>query len=64
MVVMEKMVEIQRFLERKNIKFTGSNSLASSIAMNKDKSKNICLENNIPTPPWCTLNKNVLNKSK
>ena len=43
---------VQKFLEKNKIKFTGSNSLASKIAMNKSECKKICVENNIPTPKW------------
>ena len=43
---------VQEFLEKNKIKFTGSSSLASKIAMNKVECKKICLENNIPTPKW------------
>ena len=43
---------VQKFLEKNKIKFTGSNSLASKIAMNKIECKKICVENNIPTPKW------------
>ena len=43
---------VQGFLEKNKIKFTGSNSLASKIAMNKVECKKICVENNIPTPKW------------
>ena len=50
---------VQKFLEKNKIKFTGSNSLASKIAMNKIECKKICIENNIPTPKW-----NVYGKEK
>lgn len=43
---------VQEFLEKNKIKFTGSSSLASKIAMNKVECKKICVENNIPTPKW------------
>ena len=35
---------IQKYLESKNIKFTGSSSLASKIAMNKEEAKLLCKE--------------------
>ena len=54
--------QIQKFLEKKNVQFTGSDSLASSLAMDKNKSKKICIENNILTPLWRIVNKNNLNK--
>ena len=40
---------VQKYLESKNIKFTGSYSKASEIAMNKHQTKKLCLKNNIPT---------------
>ena len=46
---------MQRYLESKNIKFTGSDSRASQDAMDKDQAKMLCQEHNIPTPLW-TLN--------
>ena len=43
---------VQKFLEAKNIKFTGSNSKASKKAMDKDFVKLLCKKYNIPTPSW------------
>ena len=43
---------MQEFLESKQIKFTGSNSASSKIAMNKVECKNVCILNGIPTPNW------------
>ena len=43
---------VQKFLETKNIKFTGSNSKASKKAMDKDFVKLLCKKHNIPTPNW------------
>ena len=54
---------IQEFFEQNNIKFTGSPSAASKIAMNKHLTKKICLENNIPTPDWIYL-ENAIDTSK
>jgi len=51
----------QSILEKNNIKFTGSDSIASKIAMNKNKTKILCQENLIPTPKWDYLNFNKLN---
>ena len=50
----------QSFLEKSNIKFTGSDSIASKIAMNKNKTKILCQENLIPTPKWDYLDFNKL----
>jgi D-alanine-D-alanine ligase len=47
--------QIQKKLGEKKIKFTGSDFLASSIAMNKDLSKKKCIENNILTPEWAIV---------
>jgi len=46
---------VQKFLESKYIKFTGSNSRTSSIAMDKNATKLICNKYDIPTPVWMTL---------
>lgn len=43
---------VQKFLEQNQIKFTGSNSNASKIAMNKVECKEICAQNTILTPSW------------
>ena len=52
---------IQKYLESKNIKFTGSNSEASKIAMNKNLSKILCRKNKISTPNWeLLLNSNKI----
>ena len=48
---------VQRFLETKNIKFTGSNSKASKKAMDKDLVKLLCKKHNIPTPKWVKLDR-------
>ncbi len=47
--------KIQKKLGEKKIKFTGSDFLASSIAMDKDLSKKKCIENNILTPDWTII---------
>ncbi|SDK10695.1 D-alanine--D-alanine ligase [Methylophilus rhizosphaerae] len=44
---------IQTILELANIPFTGSGSLGSAIAMDKDISKRLYLNAGIPTPAWC-----------
>ena len=51
---------MQRFLELNNIKYTGSNSKSSEIAMNKILCKEICLKHNIPTPTWHTAFNNQI----
>ena len=43
---------IQKWLEENNIKFTGSDSIASSICMRKIKCKKILKKNKILTPKW------------
>ena len=43
---------IQKWLEENNIKFTGSDSTASSICMNKIECKKILKMNKILTPKW------------
>ena len=47
---------LQKYFESKHIKYTGSYSKASKIAMNKHQSKLLCLKNNIQTPKWLCLN--------
>ena len=46
---------IQKYLESKNIRFTGSSSSASKKAMDKNISKLLCVEYDIPTPNWVML---------
>ncbi len=43
---------IQSFLEKNKIKFTGSNSYSSSIAINKHLTKRVAKSNGISTPKW------------
>jgi len=52
---------IQEHLEKNNILFTGSGSIACSKAMNKSLTKDICIKNNIPVPKGVIINQN--NKS-
>ena len=44
--------EIQSFLESNDIKFTGSDSDCSKIAINKHLTKKLCVKNSLPTPKW------------
>ena len=46
---------MQKYLESKNIRFTGSSSSASKKAMDKNISKLLCVEYDIPTPNWVML---------
>ena len=43
---------LQIFLEDNNISYTGSDSIASKTAIDKNLTKRICLENNLSTPKW------------
>ena len=43
---------IQKWLEENNIKFTGSDSISSSLCMNKIECKNIIKKNKFLTPKW------------
>tara|TARA_B100001029_G_C15061779_1_gene459171 strand:+ start:2531 stop:3448 length:918 start_codon:yes stop_codon:yes gene_type:complete len=43
---------IQTYFEQNKIKYTGSNSESSKIAMDKNLTKSIAVENNINTPRW------------
>ena len=43
---------IQQFLENHNILYTGSDPIASRLAMDKSASKKIALKNDILTPSW------------
>ena len=47
--------EIQAECERRKLKFVGSGSKASQIIINKLKTKEIFVENNIPTAPFAIL---------
>lgn len=46
---------VQRILEEHGIRYTGSGPEASSLAMDKQKSKLLFAEHGIPTPPWILL---------
>ena len=48
---------MQKYLESKDIKFTGSSSKASEIAMDKNITKLIARSINIKTPKWILLKK-------
>ena len=54
---------IQFFLEENNIQYTGSDSTASKIAIDKNSTKKICIDNYLPTPQWdfLRLDKQVVN---
>ena len=43
---------IQAWLDKNNIKYTGSGAFASSLCMNKDKSKNVARRLGLLTPDW------------
>jgi len=49
--------ELQTYFDNYNIKYTGSGSKASKIAMDKNKTKLIAKENNIPVLNWEIINK-------
>ena len=46
---------LQKYFEKHNIKYTGSNSKASHIAMDKNRTKLIAKENGIPILNWLIL---------
>ena len=56
--------QIQAFLAQHGIKYTGSESGASMLAMNKHFTKIIASENNIKTPKWLSVNINNLDEAK
>jgi len=49
--------KLQAILEKMNIAYVGSDSLASSLAMNKIASRSVFEENNIPVPKYTVLNR-------
>jgi len=49
---------LQKYFEKYQIKYIGSNSVASSIAMDKNKTKLIALNNGIPVLNWIIINHN------
>ncbi len=49
---------VQAILELMNIKYTGCDVLASAIAIDKDLTKTIVMQNGIKTPPWFLHEKN------
>ena len=54
---------LQKYFEKHKINYTGSNSKASSIAMDKNKTKLIAQKHNIPILEWKMLSKNSSQKS-
>jgi len=55
---------MQKYLESKNIKFTGSCSNASEKAMDKNISKLLCVKHNIFTPNWTMIERSSNSLSK
>ena len=54
--LMDSELSLQKqFLESKNLKFTGSNSISSEKAMDKNRTKLICKKYDIPTPVWLII---------
>ena len=51
--------EIQSYLDKLEIPYTGSGSLSSSICMNKRLTKDILLDNNISTPDYQRIKNNI-----
>lgn len=54
--------KIQSWMEKNNIKYTGSGPTASALCMDKAKSKKIALKSGIKTPKWeiiCKNNENI-----
>ena len=49
---------LQKYLDKHSIQYTGSGSLASSIAMDKNKTKIIAKKHNVPVIEWEMINKN------
>ena len=50
---------IQKWLEENNIKFTGSDSIASALCMNKIECKKILKKNKFLTPKWVEFERGV-----
>ena len=55
---------VQKILESNGIKFTGSGSEASEIAMNKNTAKCLCKKYDIPTPKWFIASPDDFNSKK
>ena len=56
---------IQKYFEKHNIIYTGSDSKSSSIAMDKNQTKLIAKKNNIPVLDWFVINeKDKINTDK
>ena len=49
--------KIQAWLDKNNLKYTGSGAVASSLCMDKAKSKEIAKKNGIETPDWQLIQK-------
>ena len=49
---------VQTLLQTMKIPYTGSDSLASAVAMDKNIAKRVFIDREIPTAPWMTLAKN------
>ena len=56
--------QIQSFLSQHGIPYTGSESMASMLAMNKHFTKIIAVENGIHTPNWLSVNISNTDESK
>lgn len=54
---------IQGTLELLGIPYTGSGVLASAVGMDKLKTKEIWIANQLPTPAYCVIDKNTLPKT-
>ena len=52
---------IQKWMDKNNIKYTGSGSKSSSICMNKSKTKSIATKIGINTPPWKIVKNHLSN---
>ena len=56
--------QVQSFLSQHRIPYTGSESMASMLAMNKHFTKIIAIENGIHTPNWLSVNISNADESK
>ncbi len=44
--------QVQRYLQKQGVKYTGSGPEASNMAMDKNATKELAVQNGVPTPTW------------
>ena len=50
--------QLQELLEKRQLRYVGSDSTASRLSMNKDATKRVWCQHGLPTAPWTIVDKN------